>query len=67
MKSRVLEDPDLFDPKIFSWSSLLDLTNDGLVRALEVWLLYTEQPFFQTEIISLNKLIDSLGIEILEL
>ena len=36
--------PGLFDSRGFLWSSLLDLIDDGLVKALEAWLLCAEGP-----------------------
>ena len=61
--SRASEDLDLFDPREFLWSLLLN----RYVEALKAWFLCAGYPCSRTEIISPNELADPLDIEILEL
>ena len=61
--SRALKGPVFFNFRGFSWSLLLDQST----RASEAWSFCASHLYLQTEIIFLNKLLNPLGIEILEL
>ena len=56
----------MFDPKGSLWL-LFDLTEDGLVKALEAWALRVGRSHFLTKVISPNGQADPLSMEILEI
>ena len=58
-----LEGPGLFDPR----GSLCSLLFDQSMGALEARPLHAGYPCLRTEVISLNKLVDPLDMEILKL
>ena len=61
--SKALEGPGLFNFRGSLWFLLLDQS----VGALKAWSLCASRLCPQIEVISPNKLVDPLGIEILEL